>query len=165
MLAFRINYLRGVVQAADVSAGQKKDVVEWPPHPDRLFSALVQAWGDLGEPEDARQALYLLEKEGPPWIQAGDLLSVSALPRYVPVNDSLKGGSQIQGTGLCRDRKARLFPHSSLEVPGFQSLNGDPPRSRAARRTNQPPRPFQQPGSGRASGFPGGRSVDVEARS
>lgn len=117
MLGFRINYLRGVVQAADVSAGQKKDVVEWPPHPDRLFSALVQAWGDLGEPNDAREALCLLEQAGPPWIHAADLLSVSALPRYVPVNDSLEGGSQIQGTGLCRDRKARLFPYSSLEVP------------------------------------------------
>lgn len=128
MLAFRISYLRGVVQAADVSAGQQKDVVEWPPHPDRFFSALVQAWGDLGEPEDARQALHLLEKAGPPWIYAGELLSVSALPRYVPVNDSLKGGSQIQGTGLYRDRKSRLFPQSSLEVPVviFQWLDFSP---------------------------------------
>lgn len=118
MLAFRVTYLRGVVEAADVSSGQRKDAVEWPPHPDRFFSALVQAWGDLGEPQDGHQALYLIERAGPPWIHAGEILPSSAAhTRYVPVNDSLKGSSPIQGTGLCRDRKPRLFPKSSLQAP------------------------------------------------
>ncbi len=137
MLGFQITYLRGVVTAADVSAGQKKDKVEWPPHPDRLFSALVQAWGDLGEPPNAFRALEALENAGAPWIQAGELLSVNKTIRYVPVNDRFephqKGKTKdqregktndqkklyqlIQGTGLGRDRKARVIPQGSLADP------------------------------------------------
>lgn len=117
MLAFRVNYLRGVVQAADVSAGQGKDVVEWPPHPDRFFSALVQAWGDLGEPEDGRRALCALERAGPPRIHAAGLLSETSVVRYVPVNDTPKGAGRIEGTGLCRHRAPRVFPQGTLEIP------------------------------------------------
>ena len=71
MLGFRICYLRGVVTAADVATGQEKDRVEWPPHPDRFFCALTQAWGDLGGPADGAGALRELERAGPPWIQCG----------------------------------------------------------------------------------------------
>lgn len=127
MLAFRINYLRGVVQAADVSAGQRKDAVEWPPHPDRFFSALVQAWGDLGEPEDASYALRQLEQAGRPYIHCGGVIPSTLSPRFVPVNDRFepyveKGGKKkacalIQGTKLGRDRKERTFPKGCLPEP------------------------------------------------
>lgn len=117
MLAFQITYLRGVVTAADVAEGQRKERVEWPPHPDRFFSALVQAWGDLGEPVDGREALQWLEKAGPPSISAGSLLDSNSVIRYVPVNDSLKGGSPIQGTGICRARQDRIIPQGPLDKP------------------------------------------------
>lgn len=117
MLAFQITYLRGVVTAADVATGQRKDKVEWPPHPDRFFSALVQAWGDLGEPDEGRRALQWLEEAGPPWISAGRLLSANKVVRYVPVNDQPKGKTQIQGTGLCRDRQPRMIPQGAPEAP------------------------------------------------
>ena len=40
MLALRIDFLNGVYHAADPSAHERP---EWPPHPDRLFQALVAA--------------------------------------------------------------------------------------------------------------------------
>ena len=125
MLGFRIHYLRGVVTAADVSTGQEKDAVEWPPHPDRLFCALVQAWGDLGQPRDAERALQELEKGGSPWIRCGGVLPSNNRVRYVPVNDRYepfdknrkKLAQAIQGTLLGRDRKPRRIPQAGLEIP------------------------------------------------
>ena len=47
MLAIAINYLNGQVKAATYnSAGA---AVEWPPHPDRVYMALVAAWGETGQ--------------------------------------------------------------------------------------------------------------------
>lgn len=127
MIGFEIEYLRGVVAAADVTAGQEKDRVEWPPHPDRFFCALVQAWGDLGEPPEARRALERLERASPPLIRAGQLLVRNIVWQYVPVNDQweftrivqkkrrLNAG--VQGTAFRRERKARRFPQGTLAEP------------------------------------------------
>ena len=90
MFGFRVTYLRGSVTAADVRSGSDKDEVEWPPHPDRLFCALAQAWGDLGESERGRAALRWLEElqqSSPPLIRCGQTLTSSVVQRYVPVND------------------------------------------------------------------------------
>jgi len=124
MLGFRITYLRGSVTAADIRCGNEKDEVEWPPHPDRLFCALVQAWGDLGENERAESALRSLEELhdiSPPLIHCGELLSATVVPRHVPVNDkwnpiSKKGTceSLIQGTLVGRNRQPRRIPTGSL---------------------------------------------------
>ena len=125
MFGFRVIYLRGSVTAADIRTGNEKDRVEWPPHPDRLFCALVQAWGDLGEPESARLALEWIEGIGPPVIHCGDLLSSIVVPRFVPVNDEWdpivrkgkrKGEPQpfITGTLIGRDRKERRIPTATL---------------------------------------------------
>jgi CRISPR-associated protein Csb2 len=124
MLGFRITYLRGSVTAADIRGGNEKDQVEWPPHPDRLFCALVQAWGDLGENEPGERALRWLEElheTSPPLIRSGELLSVTVVPRHVPVNDkwdpiSKKGKCEsiIQGTLIGRNRQPRRIPTSAL---------------------------------------------------
>lgn len=120
MFGFRIRYLRGVVTAAHVSRGSEKDEVEWPPHPDRLFCALVQAWADNGLVDTERAALEWLEGLGPPWLRCGELVSHRATRHQVPVNDNVKqsGGSQrfplIQGTLLARDRKPRQFAVGTL---------------------------------------------------
>jgi len=124
MFGFRITYLRGSVTASDVRCGNEKDEVEWPPHPDRLFCALVQAWGDLGENELGEGALRYLEELhdiSPPLIRCAELLSVTVVPRHVPVNDkwdpiSKKGKceSLIQGTLVGRNRQPRRIPTGSL---------------------------------------------------
>lgn len=122
MFGFEIRYLRGAVTAADVSRGSEKDEVEWPPHPDRLFCALVQAWADAGCPASARAALEWLESLGPPLLHCGRLLSSHAVQRYVPVNDkwqpldekNKKPFAPIPETLLGRDHKPRRFAVGTL---------------------------------------------------
>lgn len=128
MFGFRITYLRGSVTAADVRSGSEKDEVEWPPHPDRLFCALVQAWGDLGESEQGREALRWLgqlHQDSPPLIRCGEVLTSCVVPRFVPVNDEWdpiitdsKGkkscAPMIASTLIGRDRKPRRIPTATL---------------------------------------------------
>jgi CRISPR-associated protein Csb2 len=44
MLEIEIEYLTGVARAANDSGS----LVDWPPQPDRLFSALVASWATRG---------------------------------------------------------------------------------------------------------------------
>ena len=48
MFVLRVTYLMGRVYSAAFDDGDDKREPEWPPHPSRLFSALVAAWGDSG---------------------------------------------------------------------------------------------------------------------
>ena len=62
---------------------------EWPPHPARLFSALVAAWADADEPDTAeRTALEWLESQAPPGIAASEAVPRTAVSHFVPVNDA-----------------------------------------------------------------------------
>ncbi len=49
MLALRVEYLTGVCMATQYD-DPGRSTAEWPPHPDRLYSALVAA---AAEPKDA----------------------------------------------------------------------------------------------------------------
>lgn len=61
---------------------------EWPPHPARLFSALVAAWADADEPDRSeRTALEWLEAQEAPAISASDAVPRKAVSHFVPVND------------------------------------------------------------------------------
>ena len=86
MLALEIELLTGVYRAAlpDNSGA------EWPPHPERVFSALVQAWGDGGHDPTERAALEWLESLPAPCIRADptqDCDRRSAPIVFVPPND------------------------------------------------------------------------------
>lgn len=65
---------------------------EWPPHPARLFSALVGTWADADTPDDTeRRALEWLESLNPPAIAASSPDGVAvrrAVSHFVPVNDA-----------------------------------------------------------------------------
>ena len=62
---------------------------EWPPHPARLFSALVAAWADADEPDPSeRAALEWLESQPPPWVAASDAVPRRVVSHFVPVNDA-----------------------------------------------------------------------------
>lgn len=62
---------------------------EWPPHPARLYSAMVAAWADSDEPDSAeRTALHWLENQGAPTIHCGEGHRRSVVTHYVPVNDA-----------------------------------------------------------------------------
>ncbi|MCK6529494.1 MAG: type I-U CRISPR-associated protein Cas5/Cas6 [Candidatus Brocadiae bacterium] len=99
-----------------------REEAEWPPHPDRLFSALVAAWkeGEFGDEEGA--ALKWLEAQPPPRVRASDAHARKTVATYVPVNDTAipqagrKADSRapspdawrlLPGT---RPRKERRFP-------------------------------------------------------
>jgi CRISPR-associated protein Csb2 len=61
---------------------------EWPPHPARLFSAMVAAWADSDNPDPGeRNALEWLERQGPPDICCGEGRLREVVTHFVPVND------------------------------------------------------------------------------
>ena len=62
---------------------------EWPPHPARLFSALVAAWADADEPDyKERAALEWLESQKPPAIASSAAVPRKVVSHFVPVNDA-----------------------------------------------------------------------------
>ncbi|WP_419944790.1 type I-U CRISPR-associated protein Csb2 [Candidatus Poriferisodalis sp.] len=74
---------------------------EWPPHPARVFSALVATWADAAEPDaEQRKALEWLERQDPPEIAASrddDVAVRRAVSHFVPVNDaSVVAGAQYR---------------------------------------------------------------------
>ncbi len=81
---------------------------EWPPHPERLFSAFVQAWGDGGCDGEERAALQWLERQGAPWIEADEEWTERTAPTvFVPPNDDR--GNTITILPDHRRRQARVF--------------------------------------------------------
>lgn len=99
MLALRIEFLTGVFMATDRHDATRRRP-EWPPHPDRLFSALVAAAAALPEasegnvPDAAEKALQWLA--GQSWTDKGEVIAPQlhaspAHPRdapdvYMPTN-------------------------------------------------------------------------------
>jgi CRISPR-associated protein Csb2 len=91
MLAVAIDLLAGRYVA---SAYNDRDRAEWPPHPARLFSALVATWAE-GEPEGGHgplehQALLWLEQQTAPHVLASGSEEIGrrdVVPVFVPVND------------------------------------------------------------------------------
>jgi CRISPR-associated protein Csb2 len=128
VLAFRVRYLLGRVAAADVSRGSEKDRGEWPPHPDRLFCALVQAWGDLGRRDSEREFLERLERAGSPHVHATRAAADVARVSFVPVPDNWKPYFRDPNTKkdkpfpvmgamrIGRDRKERRFVSQAVNL-------------------------------------------------
>ena len=84
MLAVEINFLTGRYVA---SAHYDRDAPEWPPHPARLFSALVDIWADQEPPSPVeRRALEWLEEQSPPAISLSEATVRSVVTHFVPVN-------------------------------------------------------------------------------
>jgi len=130
MLAIEVEYLMGRVLA---STRDDRKAVEWPPHPTRLFSALVAAYGECGLGNEVRVALEWLEGLPEPQIHAQSPAHGGwvrdALDIFVPVNDSndqLKIGKEgkvslfpfiAEGIGVRRGRDKRWFPVFTPEDP------------------------------------------------
>ncbi len=121
MFALSWQYLTGRSVAAQPS---DREAAEWPPHPDRVFQALVAAWGERGCAADERAALTWLEALPPPDVVAapapteGDaaVLAAAAPKVYVPVNDTEGPARGKYADGHLallpsrRPRKERYFP-------------------------------------------------------
>ena len=103
-------------------------VSEWPPHPDRLFEALVAAHHDTF-PEDGEDAvLRWLERLGAPQIAAGEMGRAASVVNFVPTNYNGKSGSPHPDQ---RGRQPRTFPvqSPSSAVVQFVWPEADPDKS------------------------------------
>ena len=100
MTALGIRYLTGNSVAADVAEESKP---EWPPHPARVYMAMVAAHFETGADPAERAALEWLEQQSPPAISASEEQPRSSVQVFVAVNDEA-------GIGTTRSRQPRTFP-------------------------------------------------------
>lgn len=114
-LVLEIEYMLGVGFAA---RDQASDIPDWPPQPDRIFSALLASWGARGERENERRALQWLETQTPPEIVASGGHARTAPVVFVPPNDAESGrvGNPAVLPSM-RRRQARRFPAFRPENP------------------------------------------------
>ena len=86
MLRLSLTLLTGRYVA---TAYNDRRVAEWPPHPARIYSALVAAHYDTDAPDPAeRSALEWLATIQPPCVVATDAEARKVLGVYVPTNDA-----------------------------------------------------------------------------
>jgi CRISPR-associated protein Csb2 len=107
-LVLEIEHLLGVSFAAISPADTMPD---WPPQPDRVFSALVSAWAGRNKRTAERQALEWLESLSPPEIAASGGFPRSTAIVFVPPNDP-ESGRVAERTVMpdYRRRQPRRFP-------------------------------------------------------
>lgn len=112
MLMLEVEFLTGVSVAA---SPQARTEAEWPPHPDRLFLALVAAWGRNAPPDEAeRAALEWLERRDmsrlrifAPEAYARDIATV-----FVPPNDAQTTGRLGQPIPKNLNAALRVVPEA-----------------------------------------------------
>lgn len=114
MLALGIQYLNGFAVATEPDT---HDRVEWPPHPARVYMALVAAHFETGADPAEREALLWLEAlDEAPSVRAGFHVEREPVTQYVPVNDkSGPAKALLQTAPLTRDRQPRTFARAFLE--------------------------------------------------
>lgn len=121
-LVLEIEFLTGVCRAAHSPASTEPD---WPPQPDRVFSALVATWAARGARSNERRALEWLERQPPPAIHAGGCTARTAPDVFVPPND--QRSSSVAKTYLkvmpaWRARQPRRFPTAWLDHPVMEMI-------------------------------------------
>lgn len=114
-LVLEVEYLSGVVFAAD---GQENPEPDWPPQPDRVFSALVATWGAHGMCIDEGRALEWLEERLAPSVKVSAAAPRTSAQRFVPPNDPKSGRSgNMEVLPARRRRQPRLFPATRPDDP------------------------------------------------
>lgn len=118
-----------LMRRAIISRWNNREEPEWPPHPDRVFMALIAAWGEAGENAAQREALEWLEKVGPPSLAISlEVSERTKFTTYVPVNDDNspignKGAFGAMGNlPIGRNRQPRFFPSVVPECPTFSLI-------------------------------------------
>jgi CRISPR-associated protein Csb2 len=114
-LILEIEHLLGIAFAARSPASE---VPEWPPQPDRIFSALVATWAARGKRIAERHALEWLEAQPEPEIAASFGFPRTAPIVFVPPNDpeTRKTGNPAVMPAL-RRRQPRRFPAYRPDEP------------------------------------------------
>src|SRR5260370_31355857 len=117
MFALAIELLMGRMVATSFS---DRNQSEWPPHPARLFSALVSAHHECGSITEEREALLWLERQPPPSLCASAADERTTATVFVPVNDSnepVDAPPLGQQCPLRRGRQPRTFPRLVPDDP------------------------------------------------
>jgi len=117
-LVLEIEHLLGVAFAAQSHASVAP---EWPPQPDRVFSALVATWSARGERAEERRALEWLEAQPVPEVAASSGFARTPATVFVPPNDPATGriGDRSVMPAL-RRRQPRRFPAFRPDDPVVQ---------------------------------------------
>jgi len=116
MLTIDIEYLTGRVAA---SAHTDRQHVEWPPHPARLFAALVSVMYESDLVGACRPALLWLEQQGAPGIlcaKRSEVFERGSGTTFVPVNDAAVAVGQpaLGSIPVPRNRQPRHFASAAL---------------------------------------------------
>lgn len=111
MFALEVRFLTGRYVASRADA---RDEPEWPPHPARLFSALVNTWAEGGREASEEAALRWLEDQPPPAMVASDHSTRPVQTVYVPPNDARNESAVLFES---RKRQARTFPSVTPHEP------------------------------------------------
>jgi CRISPR-associated protein Csb2 len=115
-LILEVEYLSGVVFAA---VGPDSPEPDWPPQPDRIYSALVATWAARGEDPDEARALQWLEALPLPRMLFSDAEPRTSATVYVPPNDP-RTDRQKHALGVMprwRSRQPRRFPAARPDNP------------------------------------------------
>jgi CRISPR-associated protein Csb2 len=110
MLAIEVEYLSGRATATDYG---ERSAPEWPPHPQRLFSALVASYADTAMKPEAERALRWLEQQDPPSLQVDlDPGQRQSLSFWVPINDETLSSKDLNLQHIVdrRGKQERYFP-------------------------------------------------------
>lgn len=117
MLAVEVVFLTGRYVATSFNDRTR---AEWPPHPARLFSALVATHFESAEPSDNdRTSLAWLERQGSPTITASDADARDVVTVFVPVNDTTVVGSLDDEASRLADAQAAV---ESAKANGSKAL-------------------------------------------
>ena len=122
-----VNFLTGRYVA---TAYNNRRQGEWPPHPARLFSAMVDAWADQDERELLEtRVLEWLEDQDPPAIAASEAAHRRVVSHFVPVNDVAVVGSAWQ------ERRYREIQRLESELEQVMAASGEQSRRAQGIRT------------------------------
>lgn len=122
-LVLEVEFLAGVAFAARSPDSGEPD---WPPQPDRIFSALVATWAARGCRDDERAALEWLESQEVTALVASEALARTAPVSFVPPNDPKSGASgNLQVMPRHRRRQPRRFPAARPLDPVLRVVFGD----------------------------------------
>lgn len=113
MLQLQIGFLTGRYCAACIHDPAKP---EWPPHPSRIYSALVAAAyaGGRQPSQHERKVLETLEQAGPPMLIFPEADTTAGAAHHVPVNDMLSRFGPKSHGPLLPNRQPRHFPAAYL---------------------------------------------------
>jgi len=123
MLTISIEFLMGRYVAEET---QSHKTAEWPPHPGRLFMAMVASYFEGGENSHEKDALLWFERCEPPTIYYNQGNKPrSTVKTYVPINDDILQYKKLQPLlttvemPVRRLRKERTF---SSTIVGYEPL-------------------------------------------